>query len=246
MSKSKIEWTETTWNPVTGCTKVSPGCMHCYAEKMAYRLQAMRSPNYKNGFDLTCHPHQISTPLKWKKSRIVFVNSMSDLFHEDVPFSFIEEVFGTMFNASQHQFQVLTKRAERLAELDDALSWAKNIWMGVSVESVDYTHRIDMLRETGAAIKFLSIEPLLGPIPDMALSGIDWVIVGGESGPGARPIKEEWVMDIKKQCVAENVPFFFKQWGGVNKKKAGRLLKGKVWDQMPRLKSLDLLKPSYV
>ncbi len=242
MSTSKIEWTETTWNPVTGCTKVSPGCKHCYAEKMAYRLQAMNSPNYKNGFDLICHPHQLNAPLKWKKSKVVFVNSMSDLFHADVPLPFIKQVFGTMFSASQHQFQVLTKRAERLAELNNALAWSKNIWMGVSVENADYTHRIDMLRGTGAAVKFLSIEPLLGPIPDMDLTGIDWMIVGGESGPGARPIEEEWVLDIKKQCVAENIPFFFKQWGGVNKKKTGRLLKGKLWDQMP---NLDLFKPTY-
>jgi len=245
MSTSKIEWTEATWNPVTGCTKVSEGCKHCYAEKMAYRLQAMHSPNYKNGFNVTCHPHQLSAPLKWKKNKVIFVNSMSDLFHEDVPLHFIKQIFRTMLSASQHQFQVLTKRPERLVELNNELLWAKNIWMGVSVENVDYTHRIDTLRETSAVIKFLSIEPLIGPIPDMDLCGIDWVIVGGESGPGARPIREEWVMDIKKQCVTENIPFFFKQWGGVNKKKSGRLLKGKVWNQMPRSKSLDLFNPLY-
>lgn len=242
MGKSKIEWTETTWNPITGCTKVSPGCKHCYAEKMAYRLQSMNSPSYKNGFKLTCHPNLLDTPLKWKKSKVVFVNSMSDMFHEDVPLSFINKIFGTMFTASQHQFQVLTKRSERLHELKDSVIWPKNVWMGVSVENSDYTYRIDHLRQTKAAIKFLSIEPLLGPIPNMDLSGIDWVIVGGESGPGARPVKEEWVEDIKQQCLDMNIPFFFKQWGGVNKKKSGRLLKGKMWDQMPQL---ELFQPSF-
>lgn len=236
MSASKIEWTETTWNPVTGCTKVSPGCKNCYAERMAYRLKAMGSANYKNGFELTCHPDLINTPLKWKKNKIVFVNSMSDLFHNEVPVNFIKKIFGTMFTASNHQFQVLTKRAQRLYELNDLLIWPKNIWMGVSIENSDYINRINFLRQTNAAIKFLSIEPLLGPLPNMDLNGIDWVIVGGESGPGARPVKEEWVIDIKKQCLKNNIPFFFKQWGGVNKKKTGRLLNGKLWDQMPRLK----------
>jgi protein gp37 len=235
MSASKIEWTETTWNPVTGCTKVSPGCKNCYAERMAYRLKSMGSPNYKNGFELTCHPDFINTPLKWKKNKIVFVNSMSDLFHNDVPLNFIKKIFGTMFTASHHQFQVLTKRAERLYELNDSLLWPKNVWMGVSVEDADYINRINLLRQTNAAIKFLSIEPLLGPLPNLDLNGIDWIIVGGESGPGARPVKEERVIDIKKQCLENNIPFFFKQWGGVNKKKAGRLLNGKLWDQMPRL-----------
>ena len=235
MKKSKIEWTETTWNPVTGCTKVSAGCKNCYAEKMAYRLKAMGSPNYKNGFEVTCHENQLQAPYKWKKGRIVFVNSMSDLFHEDIPEIFIKKVFGIMMLASQHQYQVLTKRSERLVELNNILKWKSNIWMGVSVENEDCLQRIDHLRLTDAAVKFLSIEPLLGPLPQLNLNGIDWVIVGGESGPGARPIKEEWIEEIKVQCIENNVPFFFKQWGGVNKKKAGRLLKGKLWDQMPQV-----------
>ena len=234
MSASKIEWTETTWNPITGCTKISPGCKNCYAERMAYRLKAMGSPSYKNGFELTCHPDLIHTPLKWKKNKIIFVNSMSDLFHNDVPLNFIKKIFETMLAASHHQFQILTKRAERLYEINDSLIWPKNVWMGVSVENSDYINRINFLRQTNAAIKFLSIEPLLGPLPNVDLRGIDWVIVGGESGPGSRPMKEEWVMEIKNECLKNKIPFFFKQWGGVNKKKTGRLLNGKLWDQMPQ------------
>ncbi|MCI5217949.1 MAG: phage Gp37/Gp68 family protein [Candidatus Electrothrix sp. LOE2] len=233
MKQSKIEWTETTWNPITGCTKVSLGCKNCYAERMAYRLQSMGSPNYKNGFKLTCHESQLHAPLKWKKGKIVFVNSMSDLFHKDVPENFIKRIFETMRMASHHQFQILTKRSERLLELNKTIKWAPNIWMGVSVENADYLYRVDHLRQTGAAIKFLSIEPLLGPLSDLNLESIDWVIVGGESGPHARPIQEEWVEAIKKQCIEKAVPFFFKQWGGVNKKKTGRTLKGEVWSQMP-------------
>ena len=243
MRKTKIEWTETTWNPVTGCTKVSSGCKNCYAEKMAYRLKAMNSHNYKNGFDLTCHESQLQTPCKWKKGKIVFVNSMSDLFHEDVPEKFINKIFATMISASQHQYQILTKRSERLVELNDVLKWNSNIWMGVSVENSDYLHRIDHLRQTNAAIKFLSLEPLLGHLPQLNLQDIDWVIVGGESGPGARPIKEKWVEEIQMQCTENHVPFFFKQWGGVNKKKAGRLLKGKLWDQMP---IVSIQKPAFI
>jgi protein gp37 len=233
MKQSKIEWTEATWNPITGCTKVSLGCKNCYAERMAYRLQSMGSPNYKNGFKLTCHESQLYAPLKWKKGKIVFVNSMSDLFHKDVPENFIKKIFETMRMASHHQFQILTKRSERLLELNKTIKWAPNIWMGVSVENADYLYRVDHLRQTGAAIKFLSIEPLLGPLSDLNLESIDWVIVGGESGPHARPIQEEWVEAIKKQCIEKAVPFFFKQWGGVNKKKTGRTLKGEVWSQMP-------------
>jgi len=233
-TKSKIEWTDTTWNPVTGCTKISLGCENCYAERMARRLQAMGLPNYRNGFKLTCHPHLINAPLFWKKSKKVFVNSMSDLFHEDVPTAFIQEVFRIMSLSSMHQFQILTKRSKRLKEMNSTLMWTKNIWIGVSVENSDYVSRIDDLRGTTGNIKFLSLEPLLGPLPDLNLTGIDWIIVGGESGPKARTIKEEWVIDIKNQCKKEKIPFFFKQWGGVNKKKNGRRLKGKIWDEIPK------------
>ena len=233
MAHSKIEWTEATWNPLTGCNKISPGCKHCYAERMAKRLQAMGQPNYVNGFKLTMHPQSLEKPLEWKTPQIIFVNSMSDLFHKNVPLDFIQQVFDVMKRAHWHQFQVLTKRSERLLDVSSKLEWTKNIWMGVSVENSDYTFRIDHLQNTGAKIKFISVEPLLGPIPKMKLDGIDWVIVGGESGPGARPLEREWVVDIKNQCVKARVPFFFKQWGGVQKKKAGRLLDGRTWDQMP-------------
>ncbi|RJP53671.1 MAG: phage Gp37/Gp68 family protein [Anaerolineaceae bacterium] len=238
MAQSRIEWTESTWNPLTGCTKISPGCKHCYAERMAKRLHAMGQPNYANGFKLTMHPQALEKPLEWKTPQVIFVNSMSDLFHKDVPLDFIQQVFDVMKRAHWHQFQVLTKRSERLMELSPQLEWTDNIWMGVSVENADYTFRIDHLRKTGAKIKFLSVEPLLGPIPKMNLKGINWVIVGGESGPGARPLEREWVVDIKNQCVKAKVPFFFKQWGGVQKKKAGRLLDGRTWDQMPKKMSL--------
>lgn len=231
--RSAIEWTESTWNPITGCTKVSPGCKHCYAERMALRLQAMGQPNYANGFTLTLHEHVLELPLQWKTPRTIFVNSMSDLFHQDVPFEFLLKVFDVMRRAHWHQFQVLTKRAERLSELDSSLSWSPNIWMGVSVENQKYMHRIEHLRHTGAAIKFLSLEPLLGPLPNLDLSGIDWVIVGGESGPKARPLQQAWAVEIRDQCLEAGVPFFFKQWGGVRKKKAGRLLEGRTWDDMP-------------
>jgi len=234
MANSTIEWTDLTWNPVTGCNKISPGCKNCYAERMAKRLQAMGQPNYSNGFELTLHNHMLERPLNWKKPRMIFVNSMSDLFHEYVPFEFIELVFDVMKRAHWHQFQVLTKRSERLLELSAKITWPVNVWMGVSVEDQDYKFRIDHLRKTGAKIKFLSLEPLLGSIPAMNLNGIDWVIVGGESGPQARPIRREWVIDIKKQCRKASVPFFFKQWGGNNKKKAGRLLEGRTWDELPR------------
>lgn len=232
-TQSRIEWTESTWNPLTGCTKISPGCKHCYAERMAKRLQAMNQPNYVNGFKLTMHEHVIEKPLEWKTPQVIFVNSMSDLFHKDVPLEFIQRVFDTMKRAHWHQFQVLTKRSERLAELSPYLEWTDNIWMGVSVENEKYTFRIDDLRKTGAKIKFLSVEPLIGPISKMNLKGINWVIVGGESGPGARPLEREWVVNIRDQCLKAKVPFFFKQWGGVQKKKTGRLLDGRTWDQMP-------------
>ena len=230
---SAIEWTEATWNPLTGCDKISPGCTHCYAERMSLRLRLMGQPNYRNGFELALHPHALEIPLKWKKPQRIFVNSMSDLFHKDVPADFIQQVFATMRQASWHRFQILTKRADRLAELSPMIDWPANVWMGVSVESADYTQRIDHLRETGAAVRFLSVEPLLGPIPHLDLRNIHWVIVGGESGAGARPMAEAWVIDIRDQCMEAGVPFFFKQWGGVNKKKTGRELQGRTWDEMP-------------
>jgi protein gp37 len=233
-AKSTIEWTESTWNPVTGCTKISPGCDHCYAERLALRLQAMGQQNYVNGFKLTVQEHMLELPLRWKTPQIIFVNSMSDLFHKDVPTEYIHKVFDVMNRASQHRFQVLTKRSHRLVRLSRELHWQPNIWMGVSVESQAYTFRIDHLRETQAHIKFLSLEPLLGPLSNLNLQGIDWVIVGGESGPHARPMQEEWVLDIRDQCQAASVPFFFKQWGGTNKKKAGRELEKKTWNEMPR------------
>ncbi len=233
MAKSTIEWTESTWNPVTGCTKISPGCKHCYAERMARRLQAMGQANYTNGFNLTLQPHMLELPLGWKKPQTIFVNSMSDLFHKDVPYQYIEEVFRIMRQAHWHRFQVLTKRPGRLVRLSSKLDWAPNIWMGVSVETERYRPRIDDLRATDARIKFLSLEPLLGPLPDLNLAGMDWVIVGGESGPKARPMDKAWVTSLRDQCHQAKVPFFFKQWGGTNKKKAGRILDGRTWDQMP-------------
>ena len=246
-NRSKIEWTEATWNPVTGCSKISPGCENCYAERMAHRLQSMGSPNYRNGFKLTCHPHLINAPLSWQSSKMVFVNSMSDLFHDAVPDDFVAQVFHTMSLASNHCFQILTKRSQRLKETNEKLSWTKNIWMGVSVENSAYISRIDDLKKTGAFIKFLSLEPLLGPLENLDLREIDWVIVGGESGPGARPMKKEWVTNIKQQCEKANVPFFFKQWGGVNKKKNGRILEGKTWNEMPnRRKTVDLSQLSFL
>lgn len=232
-TRSAIEWTEATWNPLTGCTKISPGCQHCYAERMALRLQAMGQPNYVNGFRLTVHEHMLQVPLTWKTPQMVFVNSMSDLFHRDVPLDFVLRVFDVMRRASWHIFQVLTKRSDRLLALDPQIDWPPNVWMGVSVENQDYAFRADHLRQTGAAVKFLSLEPLLGPLPRLDLRGIDWVIVGGESGPGARPMAEAWVLDIRDQCCAAGVPFFFKQWGGPKRKRTGRLLRGRTWDQMP-------------
>lgn len=230
---SAIEWTESTWNPVTGCDKVSPGCKHCYAERMAGRLQAMGQPNYRDGFEVVAQPQMLESPLRWKKPQSIFVNSMSDLFHKKVPVDYIRRVFEVMGRAHWHRFQVLTKRSERLAELAGLLTWTPNIWMGVSVENASFLSRIDDLRGTGARVKFLSLEPLLGPLHALDLHGIDWVIVGGESGPGARPMAAEWVTDIRDQCRRADVPFFFKQWGGTNKKRAGRLLEGRTWDQMP-------------
>jgi protein gp37 len=233
MARSAIEWTEATWNPVTGCDKVSPGCKHCYAEVMARRLEAMGQPNYRNGFRVTLQPQMLDRPLSWRRPQMIFVNSMSDLFHEDVPPAFIEKTFETIGRAHWHTFQLLTKRAERLEELAPALPWPSNLWMGVSVEREDYAYRIDHLRRVPARVRFLSLEPLLGPLGRLDLEAIGWVIVGGESGHGARPMDEAWVLAIQAQCQRAGVPFFFKQWGGPNKKRTGRLLKGRTWDGMP-------------
>ncbi|QCR23772.1 DUF5131 family protein [Pontibacter sp. SGAir0037] len=233
MAESSIEWTEATWNPTTGCTKVSQGCKFCYAEVMHKRLQAMGIQKYSNGFrTVTTHPEVLNHPRKWKPS-IIFVNSMSDLFHEEIPFDFVQQVFKVMNECPQHTFQVLTKRAERLEELAPLLTWTPNIWMGVSVEDGSVTDRINHLRRTGAVVKFLSLEPLIGPLPSLNLNSIDWVIVGGESGRNPRPMKAEWVVDIQQQCDVARVAFFFKQWGGKNKKAAGRELNGRTYDEMP-------------
>ena len=231
---SKIEWTETTWNPVTGCTKISYGCKHCYAERMSKRLQAMGMEKYRRGFEVVVHDSVLQAPLKWKKPSLVFVNSMSDLFHKAVPTEFVQSVFGVMNEASQHTFQVLTKRPGRVKQIDARLNWAPNIWLGTSIESERWQDRLNRLKSTGARTKFLSLEPLLGPLPDLDLTGIDWVIVGGESGPGARPMDAGWVREIRDNCVDSEVPFFFKQWGGVFKKKTGRTLDGRTWDEMPQ------------
>lgn len=244
-SNSPIEWTEATWNPVTGCDKVSPGCAHCYAERMAKRLKAMGQTNYARGFELTLQPQMLELPLKWKRSKRIFVNSMSDMFHADVPLEFIQKAFDVMRRANWHQFQMLTKRSDRLLSLDSELDWQPHIWMGVSVESARFLHRIDHLRETCAHVKFLSLEPLLGPLPRLDLRNIDWVIVGGESGPRARPMKPEWVSDIRDQCQDTQVAFFFKQWGGVFKSRTGRELEGRTWDQMPSTLNAQLSSFSF-
>ena len=233
MAQSTIEWTEMTWNPTTGCNKVSDGCKFCYAEIMSRRLKAMGQHKYRNNFNLTTHPEELNAPYSWKASKMVFVNSMSDLFHEDVPVSFIQQVFAVMNNTPQHIYQVLTKRAERLSVLSSFVNWSNNIWMGVSVENEKVLYRIDYLRKSKAHVKFLSLEPLLGPLNNLNLNGIDWVIAGGESGRKPRPMNKGWVIDIRNRCSALDVPFFFKQWGGVNKKKAGRVLDGKIYNAMP-------------
>jgi protein gp37 len=235
MSSSKIEWTESTWNPTTGCSKISSGCANCYAERMAMRLKAMGTPKYANGFDVTLHEDCLTEPYSWKKPKVIFVNSMSDLFHEDIPFSFIEKVFKVMNENLQHIFQVLTKRAELLLEFSPKLNWTSNIWMGVTVEDFKATGRIDYLRQTSATIKFLSCEPLISDLGNLDLQKINWVIVGGESGPKSRPIKEDWVIDIFNQCKSADIPFFFKQWGGVNKKKTGKELQGEIYHEMPEI-----------
>jgi len=230
---SKIEWTESTWNPVTGCTKVSSGCKHCYAERLAKRLQAMGQTNYQRGFEVSLHEQALTLPLSWTKPQMVFVNSMSDLFHELVPESFIRQTFDVMQTASMHTFQVLTKRAERLAQLGRTIEWPPNVWAGVSVETKEYLFRVDHLRAVPARVKFISFEPLLATLGRIDLDGINWAIVGGESGPRARPMQKAWVLEIRDQCLQSGVAFFFKQWGGTNKKKSGRLLDGRTWDRMP-------------
>lgn len=230
---SAIEWTEATWNPTTGCSKISLGCQNCYAERMARRLQATGHPNYANGFKLAVHESSLTIPYKWKSPRLIFVNSMSDLFHEAVPDEFVHKVFTAMNHADRHTYQILTKRPDRLVAMDRSLVWNKNIWMGVSVENQKYLHRIEQLCQTSAEVKFLSLEPMLGPMKNIPLSGIDWVIVGGESGPGARPMKSSWALEVRDQCLKAKVRFFFKQWGGPNKRKTGRILDGRTWDQMP-------------
>jgi protein gp37 len=231
--KSAIEWTDATWNPVTGCTKISPGCKHCYAERLAHRLKAMGNPRYGNGFAITLHDDQVELPLRWRQPRRIFVNSMSDLFHDAVPEAFIARVFDVMARARWHVFQVLTKRAERLAALAPRLPWPPNVWQGVSVENARYTSRIPYLRTVPARVRFVSVEPLLGPIAQLPLDGIHWVIVGGESGPKHRPLDPAWVREIRDQCHRAEVPFFFKQWGGRVSKSGGRTLDGRTWDGVP-------------
>jgi protein gp37 len=235
MRTTKIEWTESTWNPLTGCTKISSGCKNCYAEVMSRRLFAMGNEKYRNGFNLTLHPEVLKDPYLWKRPRMIFVNSMSDLFHKDVPIEYIRSIFSVIRENPQHVFQVLTKRSDILMYYDSEgwLEWPHNLWMGVTVENSDFINRIDHLRNTGARVKFLSCEPLLSSLPELNLKKIDWVIVGGESGRTPRPMNEEWVIDIKDQCGKANVAFYFKQWGGTNKKKAGKELQGKVYNQMP-------------
>jgi protein gp37 len=241
---SDIEWTESTWNPITGCSKISDGCKNCYAERIAYRLKEMGQAKYRDGFMLRLHPEALKQPLIWKKPRMVFVNSMSDMFHEEVPVEFIQRMFEIMRKAYWHTFQILTKRSDRLLELDSLIDWSDNVWMGVSVENSKVIARIQHIKATSAKTKFISFEPLLGSICNLDLTNIDWAIVGGESGPGARPMKNEWVRDIKDTCDQANVPFFFKQWGGVNKKKNGRVLLGKTWDARPETKHPTIFSDS--
>jgi protein gp37 len=234
-TESHIEWTDTTWNPVTGCSKVSQGCKNCYAERLAHRLQAMGLHRYRNGFDVTLHEQAIDEPFRWKKPRKVFVNSMSDLFHEEIPLEYIQRVFAVMSSVPRHTFQILTKRSNRLREVAGQLPWPSNVWMGVSVESNDMLFRVTDLEAVPAAVRFLSCEPLLGPLSQIPLAHIHWVIVGGESGPGARPMEPSWVQEILHQCRAANVPFFFKQWGGVRKSRTGRVLNGRTYDEYPMM-----------
>jgi len=230
---SAIEWTEATWNPVTGCSQVSPGCAHCYAKTFAERWRGVPGHPYEQGFELRLWPQRLDQPLRWGRPRMIFVNSMSDLFHEDIPFEYLEAVFEVMGQADRHTFQILTKRHERLAELAPSLTWHPNIWIGVSVENRRFTHRVDCLREVNAAVRFISAEPLLGSLDNLDLSGVNWLIAGGESGPKHRPMRVEWARELRDRCVAKDVAFFFKQWGGHRPKSGGRLLDGRTWDEMP-------------
>lgn len=238
--RSAIEWTQATWNPVTGCDKVSPGCAHCYAEAFAERWRGIKGHPYEQGFDLRLWPHRLDQPLRWKRPRLIFVNSMSDLFHEDVPEDFIHAVFDVMGRASQHTFQILTKRHERLADLAPDLSWHPNVWMGVSVENRRFVHRADHLRDVPASVRFISAEPLLGPLEGLDLDGIQWLIAGGESGIGHRRCDADWIRDLRDRCEAENVPFFFKQWGGRTSKAGGRVLDGRTYDGWPAVRELAI------
>jgi len=238
---SNIEWTHATWNPITGCNKISLGCQNCYAQRMAKRLQAISAPHYENGFEVTQHEDSLQIPFRWKRPRLIFANSMSDLFHKEVSKEFILKIFDVMRRANWHKYQILTKRPERLLELDKNLPWAANILMGVTVESAAYKYRIDLLRKCGAKTKFLSLEPLLSDIPNLDLRGIDWVILGGESGPNARKMQESWVLSVKEQCAAQGAAFFFKQWGGVDKRETGRLLQGRLYEEYPAILKSDSL-----
>lgn len=235
--RSAIEWTEATWNPVTGCTQVSPGCAHCYAKTFAERWRGVPGHPYEQGFELKLWPERLDQPLRWRRPRVIFVNSMSDLFHEEIPEAFIGEVFRVMGEADWHVFQILTKRHERLLELHDRLPWPPNVWIGVSIENRRFVHRADYLRQVPAAVRFISAEPLLGPLEALDLSDIDWLIAGGESGPGHRPVREEWLIELRDRCSEEDVAFFFKQWGGARPKSGGRLLEGRSWDEMPTQRS---------
>ena len=228
-----IEWTEATWNPVTGCSKVSPGCAHCYAEAFAERFRGVAGHPYEQGFDLKLWPSRLEVPHRWARPRMIFVNSMSDLFHEAIPFEFVEQVFERMVRAHWHTFQILTKRHERLAQLAPRLPWPHNVWMGVSIENRRFVHRADFLRMVPSAVRFISAEPLLGPLDGLSLEGIDWLIAGGESGHRRRPVRAEWILDLRDRCRREDVAFFFKQWGGRHPKTGGRLLEDEEWSDMP-------------
>lgn len=242
MAETSIEWATHVWNPTTGCDRISPGCAHCYALDMAARLKRFGQPKYQNdgerrssgpGFAVTLHPQTLSAPLKWRRPRVVFVNSMSDLFHDEVPDAYIRNVFAVMLAAPQHTFQVLTKRHERLTQLAPSLPWPPNVWMGVSVENRRFVERAEHLIQVPAAVRFVSAEPLLGPLDDLELDGVDWLIAGGESGPRHRPVREEWLTELRDRCLDAGVPFFFKQWGGRQPTSNGRLLAGETWSQMP-------------
>ncbi len=231
--RSAIEWTQATWNPVTGCSKVSPGCAHCYAETFAKRWRGIAGHPYEQGFDLRLWPERLDQPLRWRRPRTIFVNSMSDLFHEDIPDGFVEDIFAVMRAADWHVFQVLTKRQDRLVDLADRLDWPPNVWLGVTIENRRFVHRADRLRSVPAAVRFISAEPLLGPLEGLDLTDIDWLIAGGESGPRHRPVRVDWLRDLRDRSTAAGIAFFFKQWGGTRSKTGGRLLDGRTWDEMP-------------